>query len=144
MIKEITNLFRTISSKHKMINTFSVGDIFDVQKTGNDLHVQLFLELPISIDYSNTSKSVSFSYYLSDIPSEKYDDQINILNRLELINDDILGYIALKEPSEFVFEISNINSLTLTEWMGDNCVAIKTDVTLKILRDLDNCLTPFI
>lgn len=143
MIQEVTDLFKNISERHQMLKSFLCDNIFEVQKSGDDLHPQLFLETPFSITYTTTAKDISFAFYITDIPSELADDKTMLLSKVEQINDDILAFLQLSTELDYL-EVININSLTLDEWMGDNCVAIRTDITLRFLRDINRCFTPFL
>jgi hypothetical protein len=133
---------KTIALSHNMINGFKHGDSFNIQKDGEDLHPQFYLEYPFNIPYDKAVKDITFAYYISDIPSEGQEDDINLLNKLEQINDDILTFLDLKEFAEFDVLVS-ANSITFNEWQGDNCVAIRTDITLRLKRTSNNCLAPF-
>lgn len=142
MIIEIFNLMKTIATSHNMINSFNHGDSFNIDKDGGVIHPEFYLEFPFNIPYDKSVKDITFSYYISDIPSEGQEDDINLMNKIEIINDDILTFLDLKDFAEFD-ELISTNSITFNEWQGDNCVAIRTDITLRIKRKSNNCLAPF-
>ena len=142
MIKKIFNLIKTISTSHMMIKSFDYGDAFSIQKAGNDLHPLFYLEFPFQINFFQGSKEVSFTYFISDIPAEGQQDDISLLSKIEEINDNIISRLQLRRYNEFE-EITSVSSVTLNEWQGDNCVAISTEVTMRVTRDANNCEAPF-
>lgn len=138
MLKELYNSFKTLVSYHALIASFKSGDIFSIQSNGDDLHPQLYLEYPFRIDYLNNTKDISFTYTISDIPSEDGSDEIELLSKLEEINENIIARIFFNED----YGVQSVSSITLNEWEDNKCVAIRTDITLRIERSLNNCLAP--
>lgn len=138
MIKELFNSIKEIVDSHKLIYSFNYGDVFSIQSNGDDLHPQFYLEYPFTITYGNNIKDISFTYTISDIPSEDGSDEIELLNKLEEINENILARIFFND----IYTITNSSSITLNEWEDNKCVAIRTDITLRIERSLNNCLAP--
>lgn len=142
MILEIFNLIKTISTNHLMVKSFNYGDGYNLDKVGDEEVVQFYLEYPFNIQYVGSKKTISFSYYLLDIPNEGQSDDIELLSKLEQINEDILMRLQLREYEEFQ-TIENINSLTLNEFQGNNSVAIRTEITLSVVRDSNSCFAPW-
>lgn len=146
MIIELINLFKRIADSHSMIYSFDKGDMFSIDKTGEALHPELYLETTFNINNDLSTKqykTVSFTYYLSDIPSEGQEDADILLSKIEQINEDITMTLQLKDFIEFS-ELLSYNSITLKEWNGDNCVAIRTELSFRILRTGNLCLAPII
>ena len=74
MLKEIVNGMETLALSHLMIKSFEYGDSFNIQKNGETTYPSMYLEYPFNIVYSEATKTVSFSFYIVDLPSEDYDD----------------------------------------------------------------------
>ncbi len=142
MIKEIINNLKELSLSHMMIKSFEKGDSFTIQKTGETLYPSVFLEYPFNIVYTKGSKTITFAYYIIDLPSEGYQDDVELMDKVEQINDDLLMRMELLDYDWF-HQVTNSNSITLTEWEGDNTIAIRTDITLTVDRDYNNCEAPF-
>lgn len=138
MIKEIVNKIEVIASKHLLINSFQKGEQIDTQKNEQGL-TELFLEYPFNILYTNTKKEVSFAYVIWTIPSESKFDELECMNKLEKINDEVLYKLQIEK----IFDIFDINSITLHEYEQNNSVAIRTELKIKELRDTNNCLSAF-
>lgn len=144
MIQQIFNGFQALALSHLMVKSFEYGDSFQIQKTGETQYPNVFLEYPFSIGYTPRvgSKTVTFAFYVTEIPLEGYSDDIALLNKVEEINDNILQRMDLKTFSWFQ-EVVSISSITLDEWMGDNCVSIRTEITLRVDRRGNDCENPF-
>lgn len=144
MILEIFNLIKNYAESHKMISSFDYGDSFNIEKTGENIYPQIYLEYPFTITYSKGYKDITITFYIIDIPRVDSHDEIesiNLLDKLENINDVLLMKLDLNDWKEFTSLLSS-NSLTLTEWMGDKTVAIRTEMTLRVLRNSNSCLEP--
>ena len=142
MIQEIHDNLKALALSHLMVKSFEYGDSFTIEKTGETLYPNFFLEYPFSVVYTKGSKDVSFSWYIVDLPSEGYTDDISLLNKVEQINEDILSRLYLQDFEYFEI-INSSNALTFTEFMGDNTIAIRTDISLRVLRSANNCEAPF-
>ena len=142
MLLSLVNLFRTLSTQHLMLQSFAYGDSFNIQKAGEDIHPQLYVEYPFTITYNVGYKDVAMTYYLSDIPGEAQFDDVALLDKIEQINEDLLLRLQLLSYEEFS-EVVSINALTLNQWQGDDCVAIRTEITFRIARNSNSCNAPF-
>lgn len=139
MIKELVNYLKNVSTSHLMIKSFEYGDSFNIEKNGETSYPNIFLEYPFNLVYSKGFKDITFSFYVVDLPTEGYTDDIELLNKVEQINEDILTRIYLQDE----YQIISTNSLTFTEWMSDNTIAIRTDITFRVSRTSNNCEAPF-
>lgn len=140
MIKEINKILNDLANNHPMINSYEVGDNFDMQKTGESIYPMLFFEdNTFNINYLKGYKTFNLTYYIVEQPMESGEDYIELMNKIEIINDNILQYLQL-DNVDLVYEFSNINSIPLKEWMGDKTCAIRTEITFNVLREINNCL----
>jgi len=141
MIKELVNKLIEVAESHLMIKSTGYGDNWDIQKSEN-LYPNFFIEWPFNITYENSVKRVSLSWYITDLPGEDQKDCLDLLNKVEQINEDILIRLTLGSYGEWN-SIGSLNAVTLTEWMGDNVVGIRQEITFNILRTSNNCESPF-
>lgn len=141
MIKSIFNYVKDYATNHLMINSFNYGDNFNIIKTGEDQYPQMFLEYPFTINYIQKYKDITFAVYFIELPNESGTDDIDLLEKVEHLNDIFLMKMDLLDHEEFSSLVSS-NSLTLTEAFGDKVVAIRTEITLRVLRDLNACQEP--
>lgn len=141
MIKEINKLFKDIATSHLMINQFESGDTFNIQKKDN-IYPQLFLEDDSdSITYIKNYKSYSVAFYIFELPKEDLRDYLELKHKIELINSDIIQQL-FSIPSDIFHEISNVESLFLKEYSNDSVVAIRTQITFKVLNLNNLCESP--
>jgi len=141
MIKEINKLFKDIATSHLMINSFESGDNFDIQKKDN-IYPQLFLEDDSdTINYIKNYKSYSVAFYIFELPKESGFDYLELKHKIELINSDIIQQL-FSLPSDIFYEISNVDSIFLKEWSNDSVVAIRTQLTFKVLNLNNLCESP--
>lgn len=141
MIKEIFNLIKDYANDHQMINSFNYGDTFNIEKTGEDMYPQVYIEYPFNIKYFKQYKEISITYYIIELPKEDQSDEIDLLDKVETLNDILLMKLDLLDYDEFS-SLEDATAITLTEWMGDKTVAIRTEVSFKVLRDLNSCNDP--
>lgn len=143
MIKNIHNMLKELALSHKMIKSFEYNDSFEIQKTGEDLYPLFFVEdNSDTITYEKGLKNYNLTYYIIELPNESYEDYLELKNKIEIINDDILQYLILKDSDDYN-SISNINSIFIKQWMSDSSITIRTELTFQILNNKNLCDSPF-
>ncbi len=145
MTIEIENLFERLARQHSMINSFKKGDNFEIQKTGEDQYPQMFFEDNSDqiILESEGSRNHSFTIYICELPNEAGTDYWLLKDKIFQIAEDFKVKLDLEDYEEFE-EVTNWNMIVLKEWMGDKVVAVRIEITFKILIDSNNCENPWI
>lgn len=144
MIKKIYELFKDISESHLFIKTFKYEDMFEFQKSESIEYPMMILENGNnSINYNKGVTSITLSFYILDLPSESYEDYLEIINKTEEILYDVILKLDLTKNT--FYETSNINSIEFKEWNSNNVAGWRTDVTFKILKtDRTLCQAPIV
>lgn len=139
MITNIHDTFKTLADSHKMISSFRYNDKFAIEKTGQSLYPQLFLEDDPTIDYDLAIKTFSFTYYLIELPKEDQSDYLQLQEKLESINDAFVVKFV-NEYRNIIEKAYTINAIFLKEWNGDQTVALRVEITFDTILDKNNCL----
>lgn len=142
MIKELENYIEQVALNNQMIASFKKGDQFEIERNGDDKYPLFFLEDSYDISYIDGSKEITLTYYIAELPAQDYFDKSELLNKIEIINDNILQWLKLKKNN--VYEsITNTKSITDSQWMSDDTVVIITDITFRFKRNMNNCDSTF-
>jgi len=142
MIKNISKLFNDLATSHLIINSFKTGDYFEIQKNGSDIYPMLFLENDSdTIIYLKNQKKYSVSFYIFEIPREDGSDYLELKNKIETINSEIIQQLYFIDSPDF-HEIENVDSIFLKEFSNDSVVGIRTQLTFTILNFNNICESP--
>ncbi len=141
MIKNIKEMFESIANSHALINSFEYNDRFKIERTGETIYPQLFLEDDPAIDWS--TQTLSYTFYLIEMPREDYADHLELQQKLFEINLAIVTKLQL-QFRDILISTQNINSIFLKEWEGDNTISLRTEISFTFANLKNNCLEPWL
>ena len=137
-LENLKEFWKTISTKEKDVQQFSVGSYYDAANSGNDDYPLVFWELPYSITYNaDFSKRLdTITCSLSVFLSTKQDDIKDSHEAISLsktIGDAIITKARL-DATEFI--ILSVNAVSVREYSDDYVAGMRYDITIDLQRDV--------
>lgn len=137
---QIITAFQTIATAHKQINTFGVGDIWEIETSGTITYPLMWAQPDISRVEENVFVS-SWKLLFMDIIHKDERNENDVLSDMELVALDIIA--QLQAPSyEFDFNASGITLERFTERFTDYVGGVMINVELRIPYNADRCAIP--
>jgi len=137
---QIITAFQTIATEHKQINTFGVGDIWEIETSGTITYPLMWAQPDISRVEENVFVS-SWKLLFMDIIHKDERNENDVLSDMELVALDIIA--QLQAPSyEFDFNASGITLERFTERFTDYVGGVMINVELRIPYNADRCAIP--
>lgn len=137
---QIITAFQTIATAHKQINTFGVGDIWEIETSGTITYPLMWAQPDISRVEENVFVS-SWKLLFMDIIHKDERNENDVLSDMELVALDIIA--QLQAPSyEFDFNANGITLERFTERFTDYVGGVMINVELRIPYNADRCAIP--
>lgn len=139
-LNQINKAFSDIAIAHKQINTYGMGDIWEVESSGTIRYPLMWAQPATSRFEKNTYISV-WDIFVMDILHKDESNETDALSDLELIALDI---IALLKDNDYTFNL-NTDSITLdkaTEQLTNYVAYVKFTIELQIPAPNDRCAVP--
>jgi len=138
-INELVEVIKDITLDDINCNSFHVGNTWDMSTGKADIYPNLWLELPLLVDYNNVGKpNKQFTFSVDIITLAKPDDvndEIYQTSCMEELADAFLQY--LKRNTDFHL-IETSTGLSIKNINADNACGIRVDIRLNTPRV---CLT---
>ncbi len=137
---EINKAFNDIAVAHKQINTYGIGDIWEIATSGTVLYPLMWAKPENSSLEKNTYVS-SFSLIFMDLVHKDERNEKDVISDMELVALDVIA--LLKNPSyEFDFKAENISFERFTENFLDYVAGVIVNINLRIPYTADRCAVP--
>ena len=135
-INEIIIKIKDICLAHEDVNSFNVGNTWDMSTGKGDVYPNVWLELPVLISYSTQNKpikSFTFSFDVLMVPeNDNVLDEFDKISQCEVIADQILTSIKTLKG----FSITNSPSgLSVKNINGDMACGVRIDLVLTTNRE---------
>ena len=140
-VEALIDYFNLIATKHKEIESFGTGDLFEVAIAGEDIYVQLWLE---QIFQTITTKGVitwNVAFIIHSIQKHDESDENSLLDKTFTIGQQVIQKI--KNDGLYVVGDST-NSVSFTERFEDFCTGWRFEITLKEALRVDRCNIDFV
>ena len=138
LISDVINTLKDIALSHKDIESFDMGDQYLIEGNIEHQYPKFFLETPFNIVWATGDVPayfvMSFAFYvLMNKKEDDTEDQIQGVSDSALITEQILTKIN-HEVSDFSIELAN--SLTYNDTTNEGLSTTRTDLTLRVLRNV--------
>lgn len=142
--QNIIDRLSSICDRHKFINSYRVGDIYEVDFDSEDkspiypyVHI-----IPQPSTLSRNELLLSFSLLSMDLVDENEKIETEVLSDTLQILQDIIGEFLVGDEYP-TFEISLPLALTpFTERFSNSVSGWNADIQISIVQPLDSCITP--
>jgi hypothetical protein len=139
-LNQINKAFSDIAIAHKQINTYGMGDIWEIETSGTIRYPLLWANPSTSRFENNTYVSV-WQLLVMDIVHKDEKNETDVMSDMELVALDL---IALLKNAAYDFDLNtdNIPLEKFTERFTNNVAGIALTVELRIPAPNDRCAVP--
>ncbi len=142
MIKDLVEIFKNISLRHKNVRTFRYQNDMHNNAQNNHKTYQVYLDT-VSLHQLNITTNIftsSFELYILSQPDGTSGNTIeDVQNYAFTIAVDILGALDNWEDYKGVLSIHDYSILTVSEYSDDNSSGVKLSVILETPSPLNLC-----
>ena len=138
-IKTLVERIKAISLNHKEVNSFHVGNTWDMATGKDDVYPNVWVEFPVLIEYTSSPRGSNKVYTLSIdvLDLAKNDDtwdEMSKESQCEQIADQLL-----QAYQKYISQYSNgrMVGLTVKNINADKAVGVRIDVQFQTNRECD-------
>ena len=140
MIKDIVNILKDISLRHKGVRTFKYqgDDHFNAQN--NNAMYQVYCD-DVSLHELNITNNVfkcRFELYIMGFVDDEH-DILEVQNNAYTIAADIVAYIDTQDAFKGVLSVYDYSLLTFSHFTDDNASGVKLSLVLDVPSPVDLC-----
>lgn len=140
MIKDIIDILKDISLRHKGVRTFRYqSDIYNNAQNNYETY-QVYVD-DISLSQLNITNGIFKTrfeiYILSQPNSEK--PVIDVQTEAFTIATNIMAYIDLKDEYKGILSVYDYSILTLSNYTDDNSAGVKLSLELQVPNPVNLC-----
>lgn len=137
---QINDAFNTIATAHKQINTYGIGDIWEIATSGT-IRYPLMWAKPESGSVEGKTYVSKFKIILMDLVHKGESNENDVISDMEQVALDV---IAVLKDSNYAFELlsENIPLERFTEKFYDEVAGVTIDISLRIPFNADRCAIP--
>ena len=139
-LDDIINVFKTVALSYNSPRlSFDMGDDYLIEGSQEHQYPKFFLETPFQIFWNSTNQQsfyeVTFAFYvLMNKAEDDIEDQIMGVSDSAIISERILTKI--RTDFHQVLSITTANSLTYNDMTNEGLSTCRTDITVKVLRNV--------
>ena len=142
MLKDVINILKDISLRHKGVRTFRYqGDIYN-NAQNNYKTYQVYCD-DVSFHQLNITTNIfkaEFQLYILGFPENNTpDDILDVQNNAYTIAADILAYIDTQDEFKGVLSVYDYSILTLSHYTDDNSAGVKLSVVIEMPSPVNLC-----
>ena len=142
MLKDVINILKDISLRHKGVRTFRYqGDIYN-NAQNNYKTYQVYCD-DVSFHQLNITTNIfkaEFQLYILGFPENNTpDDILDVQNNAYTIAADILAYIDTQDEFKGVLSVYDYSILTLSHYTDDNSAGVKLSLVIEMPSPVNLC-----
>ena len=140
MLKDIINILKDVSLKHKGVRTFRYqgNDFFNAQN--NNKMYQVYVD-DVSLHQLNITTNIfkaEFEIYVLGFVDDD-NDVLTVQNNAYTIACDIMAYIDTSDAFQGILSVYDYSILTLSHFTDDNASGVKLSLVLQMPSPVDLC-----
>lgn len=140
MLKDVINILKDISLRHKGVRTFKYqgDDLNNAQN--NHKYYQVYVD-DISLHQLNITTNIfkaEFQVYVLGFVDDE-NDVLEVQNNAYTIAADIVAYIDTQEAFKGVLSVYDYSILTLSHYTDDNAAGVKLSLVLEMPSPVNLC-----
>lgn len=141
MLKDLVDIIKDVSLKHKGVKTFRYQNKTYNNAQNNYAPFQVYLD---SISYHNLNITtniftVEFNLYVLAQPDKTEDGVLNVQNSAYTIAADIVAYIDYKSEYKGVVSMHDYGMMTLDHYTDDDSCGVRLSLTLEAPSPINLC-----
>lgn len=140
MLKDVVNIIKDISLRHKGVRTFRYQSEILNNAQNNHAMYQVYVD-DVSLHELNITTNIfkaKFEIYILGF----VDDDTNVLevqNNAYTVACDIMAYIDIKDEFKGVLSVYDYSILTLSHYTDDNAAGVKLSLVLQMPNPVNLC-----
>lgn len=140
MLKDVINILKDISLRHKGVRTFKYqSDIYN-NAQNNHQYYQVYVD-DISLHELNITTNIfkaRFEIYILGFTDDE-NTILDVQNNAYTIACDIMAYIDTKSDFKGVLRVYDYSILTVSHYTDDNAAGVKLSLVLEMPNPVDLC-----
>lgn len=140
MLKDVINIIKDISLKHKGVCTFRYQSDILNNAQNNHKYYQVYVD-DVSMHELNITTNIfkaKFEIYILGFVDGDT-DVLTVQNNAYTIAADIMAYIDTKDDFKGILSVYDYSILTLSHYTDDNAAGVKLSLVLEIPSPVDLC-----
>lgn len=142
MLKDVIDILRDISLRHKGVKTFRYqSDIYNNAQNNHKTY-QVYVDTA-SIHQLNITTNVfraEFGIHILGFPTgESGNTILDVQNEAYTIAADIIAYIDTKDEFKGVLSVHDYSIITLSNYTDDNAAGVRLSLILRLPSPVDLC-----
>lgn len=141
MLKDIVNIIRDVSLRHKGVRTFRYQSDLLNNAQNNYGTFQVYLD-DISHHQLNITTNifkVEFELYVLAQPTKEYGSILDIQDEAYTIAVNILGYLDNMSEYQGILSVYDYSILTLAHYTDDDSAGVRMSIVLQVPSPLNLC-----
>lgn len=141
MIKDIIDVLKNASLRHKGIKTFKYQGKILINAQGGNRYYQVVVD-DVSYHRLNITTGIFVSevnMYILGFPSKDKDSILDVQNNAITIACDIMQFIDSQEEYQGVLSVYDYSFLTLANYTDDNAAGVRLTLSLKVPNPINLC-----
>lgn len=140
MLKDVVNIIKDISLRHKGVRTFKYQSEILNNAQNNNAMYQVYVD-DVSLHELNITTNIfkaKFEIYILGF----VDDDTTVLevqNNAYTVACDIMAYIDIKDEFKGVLSVYDYSILTLSHYTDDNAAGVKLSLVLEMPNPVNLC-----
>lgn len=137
---KILKAFNDIATAHYQINSYGVGDVWDITTSGT-INYPLCYVVPQDGSLSGKYYNSNFTIIFMDLTHKDLSDADDVTNDMELVAMDFIAQLQ-KPTYDFLFKPDNVPFKRFTERFDDEVTGVAIDITIQVPYIYDRCAIP--
>ena len=140
MLKDVINIIKDISLRHKSVRTFRYQSDILNNAQNNHKYFQVYVD-DVSLHQLNITTNIfkaEFQVYILGFVDAD-NDVLTVQNNAYTIAADIMAYIDTQEAFKGVLRVYDYSILTLSHYTDDNAAGVKLSLVLEMPSPVNLC-----
>ncbi len=140
MLKDVINVIKDISLRHKGVRTFRYqGNDYNNQQNNHSMY-QVYVD-DVSLHQLNITTNIfkaEFQVYVLGFVDDE-NDVLTVQNNAYTIATDIMAYIDTKDEFKGILSVYDYSILTLSHYTDDSAAGVKLSLVLQMPNPVNLC-----
>lgn len=137
---QIVDAFEDIATAHRQVNTFGIGDVWEVATSGT-VNYPMVWAVPQDGELSNKVYNSNWTLIFMDLVHKDEHDENEVMSDMEQVALDFIAQLLNPEYA-FDFKADGITFKRFTERFDDEVTGVAIDITIRVPFIFDRCAIP--
>lgn len=140
MLKDLIELIKDVSLRHKGVKTFRYQDDRINNAQNNHAYYQVYVD-DVSLHQINITTNIfkaEFQVYILGFVDDEH-DELDVQDNAYTIACDMLAYLDTKDEYKGVLSVYDYSILTISHYTDDSSAGVKLSVVLELPNPVSMC-----